>query len=114
MATSPRRLAEQRWSLNDLSSELLALIIEHLRDIDPPSAATSRRLSRRFEAVATPIVYHVLCLNENIVSTDAEARYPNLFRNVAAHTNHVVARSNLDPFGIKRVLDRVRRLQSVQ
>lgn len=114
MATSPRRLAEQPWSLNDLSSELLALILEHLRDIDPPSAATSRRLSRRFEAVATPIVYHVLCLNESIVSTGAEARYPNLFRNVAAHTNHVVARSNLDPFGIKRVLDRVRRLQSVQ
>ncbi|KAM0280138.1 hypothetical protein ACHAQH_004210 [Verticillium albo-atrum] len=114
MATSSRRVAAQRWSLNDLSSELLALIIEHLWDIDPSSAAASRRLSRRFEAIATPIVYHILCLNESIVSEDAEARYPNLFRNVAAHTNHVVARSNLDPVGIRSVLDRVQRLQSVR
>ncbi|OLN86104.1 hypothetical protein CCHL11_05215 [Colletotrichum chlorophyti] len=112
--TSPLRPAPQKWSLNDLSSELLALIFEQLREIDQRALAGTRRLSKRFEAIATPLTYQILCLNERIVAPDAELRYPNLLRNVSTYTNHVVARSDLDPDGIRRVLDRVQRLKTVQ
>lgn len=144
MATaSSLRAAPQKWSLNDLSSELLALIFEQvgfferlpklpwpghanplkpqlltkilqLREIDECALAAARCLSRRFEAIATPVTYRTICLNERIVAPDAESRYPNLLRNVSSYTNHVVTRSDLDPDGIRRVLDRVQRLKTVR
>ncbi|KAK1987429.1 F-box domain-containing protein [Colletotrichum cereale] len=115
MATaSSLRAAPQKWSLNALSSELLALIFEQLREIDERALAAARCLSRRFEAIATPITYRTLCLNEHIVAPDADSLYPNLLRNVSTYTNHVIARSDLDPDGIRRVLDRVQRLKTVR
>ncbi|KAH7358631.1 F-box domain-containing protein [Plectosphaerella cucumerina] len=115
MATSSSHQGASRtWSLDDLSSELLALILQHLRDVDLLALLAVRLVSRRFEALAKPIFYHVLTLNDKIVDPDADIDYPNLLDNVARHTNHVVARSDLDPRGIARVLANVRRLQSVR
>ncbi|EFQ29474.1 F-box domain-containing protein [Colletotrichum graminicola] len=115
MATaSSLRAAPHKWSLNGLSSELIALIFEQLREIDDRALAAARCLSRRFEAIATPITYRTLCLNERIVALDADSRYPNLLCNVSTYTNHVIARSDLDPDGIRRVLDRVQRLKTVR
>ncbi|KAL2758365.1 hypothetical protein ACRALDRAFT_2098461 [Sodiomyces alcalophilus JCM 7366] len=115
MATSSSlQGSSPRWSLSDLSPELLALIIEHLRDVDARSVAVARCLCARLEAIATPILFRVLHLNKNIVSPDAESRYPGLFSNIAAHTRHVVIRTYLDPSGINKVLDTARSLLSVR
>ncbi|KAF6840686.1 F-box domain-containing protein-like protein [Colletotrichum plurivorum] len=115
MATaSSLRSPPSKWSLNDLSSELLALIFEQLREIDGRAVAAARCLSRRLDAIATPVTYHTLSLNERIVAPDTESRYPNLLRHVSTFTNHVVVRSDLDPDGIRRVLDRVQRLKTVR
>ncbi|KAF5512910.1 hypothetical protein CGCA056_v012407 [Colletotrichum aenigma] len=115
MATaSSLRSPPQKWSLNDLSSELLALIFEQLREIDERAVYASRCISKRFDAIATPVTYQTLRLNERIVAPDAEALFPNLLRHVSTFTNHVVVRSDLDPDGIRRVLDRVQRLKTVR
>ncbi|TDZ38342.1 hypothetical protein C8035_v007285 [Colletotrichum spinosum] len=115
MATaSSLRPSPQKWSLNDLSSELLALILEQLREIDQRAVAAARCLSRRLEAIATPITYQTLFLNERIVAPDAESCFPNLLRNVSTFTHHVVVRSDLDSAGIRRVLDRIQRLKTVR
>jgi len=140
MATSSSSLcaAPYRRLLTDLSSELLALILEQvssrivscadsctvaalvlmtriqLRDLDKTSVASARCLSRRLEAIATPIVYKTLYLTERIVSDDTEKLLPNLLWNISAYTNHVVARSDLNPEGIRRILDSVQRLYSVK
>lgn len=85
-----------------------------LRELDERALAAARCLSRRFEAIATPVTYRTLCLNERIVAPDAESRYPNLLRNVSIYTNHVIARSDLNPDGIRRVIDRIQRLRTVR
>jgi hypothetical protein len=61
-----------------------------------------------------PIVYRELALNERIVAEDAENQHPHAFRNIQTYTTRIVARSDLDPRGIRKVLDRARRLQSVR
>ncbi|ROT41654.1 F-box domain-containing protein [Sodiomyces alkalinus F11] len=115
MATSSSlRAASPRWSLNDLSPELLALVIEHLHDIDARSVAEARILCARLDAIATPILFRVLHLNKNIVSPDAESRYPGVFANIAAHTRHVVVGIYLDPSGINKVLYTAQNLVSVR
>ncbi|KAF4448900.1 hypothetical protein F53441_7724 [Fusarium austroafricanum] len=77
-------------SLNRLSSELLALVFEQLRDIDLPTLTSVRLVSKRFDAIATPIAYRLLTLNESLVAPDAEQQYPNVFRHISYFTNHVV------------------------
>lgn len=105
---------QPRWSLNDLSTELLALIFEQLRDIDTQYVSTARLLCRRFNQIAVPIAYNTLVLTERIVAQDAGLHFPQALEHISAHTNHVVARSDLDPAGIKRILERIRRLCSVR
>lgn len=93
---------------------LLLTDASQLREIDGRAVAAARCLSRRLDAIATPVTYHTLFLNERIVAPDTESRYPNLLRHVSTFTNHVVVRSDLDPDGIRRVLDRVQRLKTVR
>ncbi|KAK6207280.1 hypothetical protein LQW54_007364 [Pestalotiopsis sp. IQ-011] len=112
--TSSLEPSRQSWSMNDLSSELLALIFEQLREIDARSLAAARLLSRRFEAIITPIKYEYLSLNELIIAPQAERYLPDALEKVYKHARHVEARSDLDPRNMKRVLDRIHRLLSVR
>lgn len=139
---------QPRWSLNDLSTELLALIFEQvrdnphqtsssgflvdafratvyllgitltkvcqLRDIDTQYVSTARLLCQRFNQIAIPIAYKTLVLTERIVAQDAGQHFPQALEHISAHTHHVVARSDLDPAGIKRLLERIRKLSSVR
>jgi hypothetical protein len=82
--------------------------------VDLPTLKSVRLASRRFDAIAAPIVYRVLTLNERLVAPDAEQRYLGAFDNIATHTNHVVIPSNLDPEGINRILLRIQRLYSIR
>ncbi|KAK7413540.1 hypothetical protein QQX98_007549, partial [Neonectria punicea] len=101
-------------SFGHLSSELLAIIFEQLRDVDSHSLESVRLASRRFDAIATPIVYQLLTLNERLVAPDAHHRYPTTFRHISVHTNHVVVPSNLDPEGITRIILGIQRLASIR
>ncbi|KAH8196268.1 hypothetical protein TruAng_009570 [Truncatella angustata] len=105
--------SRQPWSMNELSSELLALIFEHLRDVDAGSLATARLLSRRFDAIVTPIKYKFLYLSERILAPEAQAYIPDALEKIYVHTRHVQANSDLDPQNIKRLLDRIQRLSTV-
>lgn len=73
-----------------------------------------RLVSRRFNDIATPIIYRSLALNQRLVALDAEIQYPNALHHIAVYTNHVVVSSNLDREGVTRILTRVRRLSSVR
>ncbi|KAH6651744.1 F-box domain-containing protein [Truncatella angustata] len=106
--------SRQPWSMNELSSELLALIFEHLRDVDAGSLATARLLSRRFDAIVTPIKYKFLYLSERILAPEAQAYIPDALEKIYVHTRHVQANSDLDPQNIKRLLDRIQRLSTVR
>jgi len=132
MAASPLTSPpDSRRSWENLSSELLTLIFEQvsgipylllrnqptrqqLRETDPGSLAVARRLCRRFDAIATPVAYNTLVLNERIVEPDAGDRYPLAFRHIAQNTNHVVARSDLDPRGIRSILVVIQKLVSLR
>lgn len=85
-----------------------------LRDIDARYVSTARLLCRRFNQIAIPIAYRTLILNERIVSPDAGHYFPEALEYIYAYTNHVVARSDLDPSGIKTILERIRKLSSVR
>ncbi|KAI1080489.1 hypothetical protein F5B20DRAFT_570319 [Whalleya microplaca] len=102
----------QRSSFENLSTELVVLIFKQLRDIDARSLATARQLSRRFEAIVTPLKFERLRLNKRIIDPEAELYYPGALQNVYLHTRHVEAGNNLNPQDIKRVLDRIQRLLS--
>ncbi|KAH7271877.1 hypothetical protein FSOLCH5_004720 [Fusarium solani] len=114
MAAPSRPASSLHSSFNRLSSELLVLIFEQLRDIDTRSVLSVRLISKRFDAIATPTAYRFLTLNEHLVAPDAEQQYPNVFDHISLHTNHVVVPSNLDPDGISRVLSCIRRLSSIR
>ncbi|KAF5019089.1 hypothetical protein F66182_8929 [Fusarium sp. NRRL 66182] len=101
-------------SLERLSSELIALVLEQLREIDSHTLTSVRLVSKRFDAIATPIFYRYLALNERLIVQDAQWRYPNAFHHISRFTNHVTVRSNLEPGGIAGVLSHVRRLKSVR
>ena len=47
------------------------------------------------------------------MARDAERRYPRALEHVYAHTSHVVARSDLDPEGVKRILGGIGKLASI-
>ncbi|KAI1851962.1 hypothetical protein JX266_002815 [Neoarthrinium moseri] len=102
------------WSLNDLSSELLALIFEQLREINTMSLASARLLSKRFNAIITPIRYEHLTLTEQIIAPEAATYFPEALGRIHTLTRHVEIRSDLDPQGIQRLLSRIRRLLTVR
>lgn len=85
-----------------------------MRDVDPSSLWHLRLVSRRLNAVATPIAYRVLRMNEALLDLDAEQRYPHVFDHISAFTSQVIVRSDLEPAGIRRVLARVDRLSKIQ
>ncbi|KAK7946472.1 uncharacterized protein PG986_010793 [Apiospora aurea] len=106
--------ARPSWSLDDLSTELLALVLTHLRDLDARSLANARLLSRRFDAIVTPIKYEYLRLTERILATGTSLSLPYALQNVYRCTRHVEVASDLDPAGIKQLLGGVHRLLSVR
>ncbi|KAK9777285.1 putative F-box domain-containing protein [Seiridium cardinale] len=117
MATVPsldQSRQRQPWSMNDLSSELLVLIFEQLHDIDSRSLASARLLSKKFDAIITPIKYEHLRLTEQILAPESQNYFPVALEKIYAHTRHVQANSDLDPRSIKRLLDRIRRLLTVR
>ncbi|KUI72692.1 hypothetical protein VM1G_08109 [Cytospora mali] len=101
-------------SLNDLSTELLAMIFEHLCDIDPQHLFPARRLSRQLYQIATPLAYRTFVLTERVISRDAEQRFPQALAHIYAYTKHVIARSNLNPAGTRRILDGIQNLSTVR
>ncbi|KAI1339251.1 hypothetical protein F5Y15DRAFT_82906 [Xylariaceae sp. FL0016] len=115
MATPPPSTPPAwRWSLEHLSTELIALILEHLRDIDGEALAAARLLSKRFNAIAMPIKYEILRLTERILDPRSIAFIPEGLEHIHAHTRHVIATSDLDPRQTKELLDNIRRLSSVR
>lgn len=82
--------------------------------MDPKSLATARLLSRRFNAILTPIKYEHLRLTERIISLEAQNHFPGALEKVYMHTRHVELTSDLEPEAVKRLLNRVRRLLTVR
>ncbi|KAI0476440.1 F-box domain-containing protein [Xylariaceae sp. FL0804] len=114
MATvSPSNPLPGPWSLDDLSTELIALILQSLRDADSRELGLMRLASRRLNAIVTPIKYERLRLTERIIAPEAEVFIPWGLQNVYAHTRHVEASSDLNPERLKRVLDQIHRLSSL-
>ncbi|KAK8102927.1 hypothetical protein PG984_016073 [Apiospora sp. TS-2023a] len=106
--------ARPSWSLDDLSTELLALVFTHLRDLDARSLEKARLLSRRFDAIVTPIKYEYLRLTERIIAPASSLYLPYALQKVYSYTRHVEVASDLDPAGIKQLLGGVHRLLSVR
>ncbi|KAI1392192.1 uncharacterized protein F4822DRAFT_425403 [Hypoxylon trugodes] len=104
----------QTLSLADLSTELLALVFQQLRDIDSRALASARQLSRRFEAIVTPIQFETVRLNEYIIATQTETYFPRLLRNLSSFTRNVEARSDLDPINTRKVLGQIQRLSTLR
>ncbi|KAK7743768.1 hypothetical protein SLS53_003787 [Cytospora paraplurivora] len=103
-----------KWSLDDLSTELLTMVFEQLRDIDTRYVSSARLICRRFNQIATPIAYRTIVLTERITSHDAEQRYSRALANIYAYTNHVIASSNLDQVGTRKILQKIRSLSTVR
>ncbi|CAF3432964.1 hypothetical protein FGSG_08925 [Fusarium graminearum PH-1] len=114
MDTSTRTLPSPSLSLNCLSSELIALIFEQLRDLDSHALTSVRLVSKRLDAIAAPIAYRFLTLNEALVAPDAARRHPDVFRHISNLTNHVIIPSNLNSTGINSLLSCIKRLKSVR
>ncbi|KAG5921558.1 hypothetical protein E4U42_005797 [Claviceps africana] len=112
---SPARCSRRaaRQSLQKLSCEVLILVLEQLRVLDARAIFTVRSVCRIFDALATPIAYRRVALNEKIVQPDAPRRFPSAWEHISAYTNHVMVRSNLRPSGIRRILSGITRLSSV-
>ncbi|KAI2619693.1 hypothetical protein GGR54DRAFT_125460 [Hypoxylon sp. NC1633] len=108
------RYSPQTWSLNDLSTELLTLIFEQLRDIDPRALAGARRLSKRFEVIVTPVQFDTVLLNRRIIASRTEVLFPRILENIYLFARHIEVRSDLDPVDTRRVLDRVQRLSTLR
>jgi hypothetical protein len=68
----------------------------------------------KFNTLATPTIYRKVTFNENLVHEGAELQYPNLLQNIAAYTQHVVIRSNLEPRGIRSVLWKIQHLSAIE
>ncbi|KAG6000290.1 hypothetical protein E4U21_005623 [Claviceps maximensis] len=99
--------------LQKLSYEVLMLVLEQLQILDTKSIFTVRAVCRLFDALATPIAYQRIALNEIIVQSDPEGRFASAVEHIAAYTNHVTIRSNLIPSGIRRILSGIKKLSSV-
>jgi len=84
-----------------------------LLEIDHRAAANARRVCRRLNDIATPLVYRTVSLNKNIVSREAELSQPQALLNIFRYTVHLTIPSNLDPYWIRRILERTERLQQI-
>ncbi|KAH7309102.1 F-box domain-containing protein [Stachybotrys elegans] len=114
MASTSARTHASRPSLNDLSTELIVLFCEWLRDAHYPSLLTLRRLSRRFNSIATPIAYRTLPVSRALADPAADRTFPSAFRHISLYTNHVIVHGQLPPDGVRRILARVPKLLSVE
>lgn len=85
-----------------------------LRDLEVSAVAAIRLLSRRFNALATPVAYRTLVLHHRLVAPSAPCHCSNVFRNISAYTNHIIVRSDLEPEGVARLINSVERLQSLR
>ncbi|PNY28534.1 Uncharacterized protein TCAP_01546 [Tolypocladium capitatum] len=102
-----------------LSPEILGLILDQtisfkLQAVDHRSLFTLRLVCRRFNCLATPVVYHTIELNDAMLDLGAERLYTRFLEHVFQHTNHVIVRSDLDPQSVKRLLCRIQRLSSIR
>ncbi|KAI1278849.1 F-box domain-containing protein [Xylaria sp. FL0933] len=103
----------QKWSLDELSTELLILILKQLEAIDSRSLATARVASTRFNAIVTPIKYQTLQMTQYIIAPAAEIYFPQGIANIRAHTRHVKINSDLNAGHVKNLLNKIKRLSSV-
>ncbi|KAI1300486.1 F-box domain-containing protein [Xylaria venustula] len=114
MATpSSIRQSIQRWSLDDLSTELLVLFLKQLKYIDSRSLSAVRLVSKRLNAIATPLKYHTLQITHNIISPQAEVYFPGGIAHIRSHTRHVKVDSNLNAEYVKCLLQKIEKLSSV-
>ncbi|KAJ2993744.1 hypothetical protein NUW58_g1750 [Xylaria curta] len=104
----------QRWSPNELSTELIVLILRQLGDVDSRSLSVARLVSARFNAIVTPMKYHTLRVTQNIIMPQADIRFPEGIANICAHTRHVRVDSDLNAEHVKRLLDKIERLSSLR
>ncbi|KAI0862899.1 F-box domain-containing protein [Xylaria cubensis] len=103
----------QRWSLNELSTELLVLILKQLKDVDPGLLSVARLVSTRFNAIVTPMKYHTIRMTRYIIDPRAETYFPNGIANIYAHTRHIRVDSDLNAEHVRRILDKIERLSSI-
>ncbi|KAI0548454.1 F-box domain-containing protein [Xylaria curta] len=103
----------QRWSLNELSTELLVLILKQLKDADPRSLSVARLVSTRFNAIVTPMKYHTIRMTRYIIDPRAETYFPSGIANICAHTRHIKVDSDLNAEHVRRILDKIERLSSI-
>ncbi|KAI0395178.1 hypothetical protein F5Y17DRAFT_465878 [Xylariaceae sp. FL0594] len=101
-------------SVGGLSTELLVLILETLRDLDTTSVGVARRLSRRFNAIATPIRYQFLRLNEKIIAPRAAIEFPAGLANICAYTRQVTIDTTLDVELVRAFLDNIQNLSCIR
>ncbi|KAI1445213.1 hypothetical protein F5Y02DRAFT_133751 [Annulohypoxylon stygium] len=113
-ADTNRRCSIQMPLFEKLSTEVLILIFNELRNIDPRALASARRLSRRIETIVTPILFESICLNERIVSLETETYFPRMIQGLCSFTKHVEVKSDLDPVSTSRLLNRLHRLSSLR
>lgn len=85
-----------------------------LRLIDPACLRELRRVSRRFNLIATPIIYRTVELVDLLVADDAETRFPQVIEDIADFTRHVAVRSILNPRGVQRLLTRIKKLRTLR
>ncbi|KND92062.1 hypothetical protein TOPH_03409 [Tolypocladium ophioglossoides CBS 100239] len=97
-----------------LSPEILGLILGQLRVVDHRSLFALRLVCRRFNCLATPVVYHNIELNDAVLDPNAEHLYPRALEHISQHTNHVIIRSDLDSQSVKRLLCGIQRLSSIR
>ncbi|KAB5559808.1 hypothetical protein GE09DRAFT_1220477 [Coniochaeta sp. 2T2.1] len=106
--------AERSWpSLADLSTELLMLMFEQLIEVDRQTATKARLVCRRFNDIATPLVYRKVVLNKNVMCKDGEIRHHQAFNNIFRYTTHLTVPSDLDPYWARRILERTQNLQEI-
>ncbi|KAI3327141.1 F-box domain-containing protein [Xylariaceae sp. AK1471] len=103
----------QTLSLNELSTELLVLVLERLRDVDSRSLGAARLVSTRFHAIATPIRYHTLRMTQYIIAPQAETYFARGIASICAHTRHVKVDSQLNAEHVKQLLNKIERLSSI-
>ncbi|KAI0403582.1 F-box domain-containing protein [Xylaria palmicola] len=114
MATiTPAHRTYERWSLNELSTELIVLILKQLEEIDPRSLGVARLVSTRFNIIATPIKYRTIQMTKYIMDPQAETLFPEGITNIHLHTRHVIVDSDLNAEHAKRILDKIERLSSI-
>ncbi|OTB07343.1 hypothetical protein M426DRAFT_20051 [Hypoxylon sp. CI-4A] len=105
---------KQTIFLHSLCTELLIFIFEQLRDIDKRALASTRQLSRKLEAIITPIQYETIFLNRQIIDPQSEVYFSQGLENIFSFTRHVEMTSDLDPVNTRKVLDKIQCLSSLR